>query len=221
MSPDVIAFVHILLFVFWLGADVGVFVLAQMVKRRGLSFETRATLMEGLVLIDLLPRLSWALMLPVGLQLATSLGLVQPGPLLPVAWVVGIGWATLILVAARDHESAFAQLWGKIQLALVATIGSVLVATALWSLLGDGPVDTPWLATKVLFYGLIFFVGIGLELSFLPVMTVFPKLAEGPNEAHEAALARGINVTSVWVGLLYSLVALAAFWGTVKPSILN
>lgn len=219
MDPSVLAFVHILLFVFWLGADVGVFVLAQMVKRRGLSFETRATLMEGLVLIDLLPRLSWALMLPVGLQLATSLGLVQPGLALPAAWVIGVGWAALILIAARDHESSFAQTWAKVQLGLVALIGSALVAIALWSFLGDGPIDAPWLATKVLFYGLIFFVGIGLEMSFLPVIAVFPKLAEGPNEAHEAALSRGINITSVWVLMLYSLVALAAFWGTVKPGL--
>ena len=39
-------FVHLLLFVYWLGADLGVLVLAKKVKDRSLPFEQRALLIQ-------------------------------------------------------------------------------------------------------------------------------------------------------------------------------
>ena len=39
---DVWKYIHILLFVYWLGADLGVFLLALASKRRNLSFPERA-----------------------------------------------------------------------------------------------------------------------------------------------------------------------------------
>lgn len=52
MSLNLWKFAHILLFVYWLGADLGVFLLARAAKRADLSFEQRALLLKMALLID-------------------------------------------------------------------------------------------------------------------------------------------------------------------------
>jgi hypothetical protein len=63
-------FAHILLFVYWLGADAGLYLVMVFVKNGTLSFETRATLIRLAFYIDLFPRICFALILPVGMHLA-------------------------------------------------------------------------------------------------------------------------------------------------------
>ena len=54
-------FVHILLFVYWLGGDLGVFLLAKAAKRPDLSFAERAFALRMAIMIDLVPRLCFAM----------------------------------------------------------------------------------------------------------------------------------------------------------------
>ena len=57
MSVEVWGYIHILLFVFWLGADVGVFVSAIFAKNPKYSFETRMTVLQaGMTVSDLLTK---------------------------------------------------------------------------------------------------------------------------------------------------------------------
>ena len=75
---DVWKFIHILLFVYWLGADLGVFLLAKAARRSDLTFDQRVISLRMAMKIDILPRLSFALMFPVGLELSAAKGLVEP-----------------------------------------------------------------------------------------------------------------------------------------------
>ena len=70
-------YAHVLMFVYWLGADLGVFTLALALKHPNYSVEQRALLMRMSLLIDMTPRAAMALIAPVGLYLAESLGLVS------------------------------------------------------------------------------------------------------------------------------------------------
>ena len=49
-------YVHILLLVFWVGTDLGVFVAARYSERTDLSYETRATVLQLGMVLDRLPR---------------------------------------------------------------------------------------------------------------------------------------------------------------------
>ena len=99
-SHSVWTYAHVLLFVFWLGADVGVFFAAIYAKNDKLSFETRATLLKLGGFIDLFPRISFALMLPVGLHLVSFTGIYPVTSLmLWTAWIVAAAWIALILTA--------------------------------------------------------------------------------------------------------------------------
>ena len=74
-AVDVWTFVHILLFVYWLGADLGVFVAAQAAKRSTLTYPQRSTALQLALKVDIAPRLERLLLaLTVAYTLAVLLG---------------------------------------------------------------------------------------------------------------------------------------------------
>jgi hypothetical protein len=75
MLYPTLVYAHLLLFVLWLGGDLGVFVLGQHFRIRSYSLSERLTLLKLLVAIDMGPRSAWALMVPMSLTLLYAGGL--------------------------------------------------------------------------------------------------------------------------------------------------
>ena len=99
---DVWKFIHILLFVYWLGADLGVFLLAKAAQRSDLTFDQRVIALRMALKIDILPRLSFALMFPVGLELSAALGLVEPClATRAISWAVSALWVAIVIGMVR------------------------------------------------------------------------------------------------------------------------
>ena len=62
---------ELLLFVLWLGADVGVFLLGQHFRKRAIyTLDQRLALLKLLVIVDMTPRTAGALMVPISLSVA-------------------------------------------------------------------------------------------------------------------------------------------------------
>ena len=210
-------FAHLLLFVYWLGADLGVLLLAKKVKDRTLAFEQRMLLIQMAVLIDALPRLCMAIMFPVGLELAAAQGWIDvPLGLRALAWLIGLAWALLIIQIGRA-EGGHAP-----RLAAVQTAGLVMVAVGLvilggWSLVTDGPQLGRWLAVKVLLFGVIAGLAIGIDRAFKPLGPALGRLAqEGSTDEIEAEISASIDATVRWVYLLYATLVVVAFLGVTK-----
>lgn len=95
-------YLHVIMFVYWLGADLGVFTLALAIRNPNYTVEQRLLLMRMSLLIDMTPRAAMALVAPIGLVLAESLGLLSvPNWLNAIIWVVAIGWIVAEIVAFR------------------------------------------------------------------------------------------------------------------------
>lgn len=210
---------HILLFVYWLGADVGVFLVMSFVKNPKLSYETRATLIRLGFLIDQFPRVCFALILPVGMQLARNLNL-YPSPdwLLVLAWTVGILWSALHLVVLAWKGTTLARRLLRINQLCELLLGGFFIAVGTLSLLGDTPIAADWFALKLLLFGLVFWVVLGIDVVFQPFTMILRMGPEGSTPAKERQLTRATNITMVWALLLYGLILAVAFLGTVKPS---
>jgi len=211
-------YIHILLFVFWLGADVGVYLTMIFVKNAALSFETRATLIKLAFYIDLFPRLAFALFMPVGLQLIESLGLypVSNG-LLALTWVVGLAWSTLHLTLTLRKGTPLAKQLQKINIGVELILGFFFVAVGALSLATGSPLDADWLSLKLMLYGLIFWVILGIDTTFQPFTMILTMGADGSTPEREAAVTRQTDLTLAWAMLLYMLILAIAFMGTVKP----
>jgi hypothetical protein len=212
-------YVHVLLFVYWLGADLGVFLLARAAKRRDLSFAERAFALRMALAIDVTPRLCFALMFPVGLQLVAGAGVADvPGWLLAGVWLLALGWIALLFVAGRNADRPLGITLGRLNLAFQAIAGLAIGAVGLASALGRGPFPPGWLAWKVLLFALVFASSIGIDLAFRPVAPAFARLAsDGSSPAVEAQVTRGIDGAIRYVLALYVLIACIAFLGVAKP----
>ena len=215
-----LVFIHLLLFVLWLGADVGVFVLGQHFrKRERYSLEQRLALLTLLVQVDMVPRTAWALMVPVSLSVVALGGYwAVPAALLIAAWAVGGLWLWLVWDAhlhdqtpraARDRKIEF---WVKVALTLF------YLGLGIMSLRSGAPLTPGWLATKALMFGLIFAAAIMIDVAFKPVGSQLGRLIkEGSSDGTELPLLRTMNRTRIWVWVVYLLLLATAYLGLVKP----
>lgn len=211
-------FVHIVLFVYWLGADVGLYAVMITVKNAKLSFETRKTLIMLAFYIDQFPRVTFALILPVGLHLARDLNLFQiPDWLIVLAWVVGVAWSLLHLAVVKYKGTPLAMRLLQINKIYELLMGGLFVAAGGWSLLNDGPITAGWFALKLLLFGIIFWIILGIDTVFQPFTTILRMGEHGSTPAAEAEVTRQTHYTMAWAVFLYLVILTIAFLGTVKP----
>ncbi|MBL8630701.1 MAG: hypothetical protein JNM81_13780 [Rhodospirillaceae bacterium] len=219
MTAEIWGYIHILLFVFWLGADVGVFISAIFAKNPKYSFETRMTVLQAGMIVDQFPRVCFALILPVGLHLTKELQLhpITTGMLVG-GWVIGLSWIAVIFTIGANQGKPIAEILSKVQFGFQAVMGLVFTIIGLNSLATDSPLSQPWFAVKILLFGLVFWAALAIDLCFRPFLAPFMEIGQlGSTPEREEAVSRAINNTLVAVFTLYVLIAVIAFLGKVKP----
>ena len=102
----VLKWLHILVMVYWLGGEWGVFNTSTHVINRELSMEERRRHMQTAYHIDILARIGIITLLPLGLHMGTFWG-VQPydGWYLVAMWVFVAGWLALCISAYIHRET--------------------------------------------------------------------------------------------------------------------
>ncbi|MFN4038086.1 MAG: hypothetical protein ACK4IB_02025 [Erythrobacter sp.] len=215
-----LVYAHLLLFVLWLGADVGVFLLGQHFRRReSYTLDQRIALLKLLVEVDMVPRSAWALMVPLSLSVLAVGGWWDvPGLLLSGAWVIGLVWLWLVWDSHRHDMTPRAARNRRIEGWLRWLIGGFYLGLGARSLLLDAPLGPTWLALKALMFGLIFVAAIMIDVTFKPVgAQLAAVLQQGSSDATEIPLRRTMDRTRVWVWAVYLLLLVTAFLGNVKP----
>jgi hypothetical protein len=221
LATSTMVYVHVLLFVAWLGGDIGVFVLGQHFrKRHDYSLDQRLALLKLLVIVDLAPRAAWALMVPVSLTLS-MLGNWWPvwPPLVAASWIIGAFWLWLVFDAHAHDMTPRAARNRKWEGWLRWVLAAGYLVLGIESLLTGHPISEPWLALKALMFGLIFVAAIMIDVAFKPVGAQLGRLlAEGSNDATEIPLLATMNRTRRWVWCVYALLLITGWLGVVKPS---
>jgi len=215
-----LVYAHLLLFVLWLGGDLGVFVLGQHFRMRSYSLPERLTLLKLLVAIDMGPRSAWALMVPMSLTLLYAGGWWAGLPMAVViaGWAVGLFWLWLVWDAhAHDMTPRAARdrrIEGWLRYGLTAFylgLGGVSFATG-------APLAEHWLAAKALLLGLIFAAAIMIDHAFKPVGPQLMALINGgSSNATEVPLRATMDGTRRWVFTVYALLFATSWLGSVKP----
>jgi hypothetical protein len=213
-------FIHILLFVYWLGADLGVFLLALAARRRDLTYDQRAFALKMTLVIDNTPRIAFALMFPAGMELSAAMGAIdEPSAIVrTAAWLISAFWVSTVVGAARYDGQPLGQRLHKAGVALKSALLVTIVGIGLASVLGHGPFPANWLGWKVLLFGFIFACGIMIDREFKPIVPAFARLSkEGSKPDIEQAITGAVNGAIRWVLTLYALVVIIAFLGTARP----
>jgi len=213
-------YVHVLLFAYWLGADLGVFFASRYVARRDLALGERLRFLDLLLKIDLAPRTALILMIPVGLVLATNLGLVSlPAHWQPLVWCAALLWLAMAWYLALRGRTPLAARLQVLDRIVRLTVATVFAGLGLLTLATGGPLGAPWLGAKFIAFGGAVLLGVLLRGVIRQWIVGFgelrdPALVERGNARIEAAHARAARLALLlWVG-----VAAAAFFGVVKPT---
>lgn len=218
---NLLRFAHIVLFAYWLGADLGVFLGAGWMSRPGITVPERNRIRALVMDIDLAPRLALVLMLPVGFSLSLAWGAPLPAAVIPVLWLVAAFWIAVLVWLHLAHGKPAVRL--VLRADLVVRIGvmfgmALLGQRALVAAPGDVADGTPnWLALKFFLFAGIIFVGIVLRWVSGQWKPAIDRFAAGDVDGGELLLRirrrKGIAAAlSMW-----ALVAGAALVGILKP----
>ncbi len=211
-------FLHICMFVFWLGTDMGVMLCSKKSTDSNLGVEARFQMLEMALKIEILPRIMWVMALPLGVHLSKSLGYIDPSSLtLTMMWVFTLMWLVINVGGAVNLDKPWGQQLSKINRIVVASIGAGLIIVAATSFMGFGPYEPNSIALKVGLYGLINLTILGIEIAFFPLGMAFERLAtEGSSPELESSITGGMNTTLKWVHATYIMIFIVAFIGVTK-----
>ena len=210
---------HILLFVFWLGADLGVALAGSHFRNREYSVDQRLAILKLLVATDMGPRSAWALMVASTISLVHVAGYwVVPIWGLGLSWAISLFWLWLVWAAHKAGQTPRAASLKKIEMVLKWLLAGFYLGLGAWSLMQGTPLQEKWLATKAIVFGLIFVAAIMIDIRFKPVGPLLMKLIEeGSGGPVEDPLLATMNRSRFWVRITYILLVIVAFLGTTKP----
>jgi len=218
-SHSIWVYIHIMLVVFSLGPDLGVFAASQYAKNAKLHVEARAALMKLGGFLDLFPRTSFALFLPVGLHLTRGLDLYPVTfTMLAIGWLIAITWIVMIFTIYRNEGKPFAFRLILVQTVFQIVIGAVFVAVGAKSLMTGAPLTMGWFGLKMLLFGLMFWTAMAVEIAYRPLFIPYLEILEsGSTPEREILFRKYIHRAMVGVFIIYLEIAGMAFLGATKP----
>ncbi|BCY12854.1 hypothetical protein [Actinoplanes sp. L3-i22] len=221
-------FLHIVLMVFWLGGDLGVFYSSRYVINPSLTPAARLTALKIMSGLDLGPKICLILFLPSGLTLisldehgGSLLGIkLLPWWLLVPVWIGALVW--LRLMHLDHHEPGRHPLVRRIDWTIRITVIAGMTATGVYTLVAAHPfgVDTnpKWLGGKVLLYSLAIAAGLGIRRTLRPFGPAFGAIMAGnSDDTTEAAVQSSVNGCLPYVWLIWISVLIAGLLGVAKP----
>lgn len=223
-------FLHVLLFVYWLGGDLGVYYSSRFILKPEHPPAARlvaAKIMHG---CDLAPRICLILFLPSGVSL------MKAGPLgekfAVSGWLIALMWLLVsvwLFFAVRDYvrgeagrTSWWARLVPPVDLAVRVTLVVVLLAIGVYTMVAAEPfgvdTDPAWLGGKLAAYALCILCGVMIRRELVEFGPAFGSLmTTGSTPEVEATIRRSIKRCEPYVYGIWGFVLLAALLGIVKP----
>ena len=212
---DIFKLLHVLTFVYWVGADLGVFYSARLVVNPKYSPETRAAVLKLLARIDMIPRYMLLLTFPVGATLAANLGYSPiDGIWLYLVWAAAVAWIVMVWQIHHREGNESARTLTRLDLIMRLIFIAALTIPAVTSLAGTGPYQTEWLPIKVLLFAVAVACGVGIRVTFAPFGAAFGKLmSEGSSPVIEGKMTKSLNHAVPFVIGIWVLAAITAFLG--------
>lgn len=228
---------HVLLLVFWLGTDMGVFLGSFRLKDPRVSPDARLEIGRLAALLDMGPRTGVILSIPTGLTLAYAGGWGRRDPqlltplVLAVVAVLSLLWLAMVWrffllqqAAARrgnvtPGQARFLRLWRRVDLWWRVLLAVAIAVATLASLLGRGLFGVGWLDWKVAAFGLIVVCGIAIRLAADDLPIALGEISRrGSTPERERRLASALRRAYPWVIAIYLTLVVMAYLSFAKPA---
>ena len=217
-ARELTLFIHQLLFVYWLGPDIGVYYLSHRITDPQLSPAQRLAAAQVMGQVDLIPRICLALMLTVGGLLTEFVGIPHPAWQMVGIVLLGPAWLILVLLVFLKQGSPQGAALAKIDFWFRAFMIVAVLASVAYSWTTGRLSDTPWVAGKLLLFALILFFGLVMRLRVAPLVAGVGKMAvEGPSPENDVVMVDSLKRTKPWVLAMWVCLLMAALMGVVQP----
>jgi hypothetical protein len=217
-SYELLQFLHVFLFVFWLGPEVAVFAWGRKAVEAGASPEQRVVAGQMMALVDIIPRMAVSLMLTVGGLLSEYVGLEHPWWQMAGIVLLGPVWLTLVLIGTVRDGTPFGATSLRLESALRWLLVVAVPVSVAYSTTTGRLEMAPYVGSKLLLFAAILLFGQLLRDRLGPLRQGLDRLATaGPSpeldESMRVSLARSRPYSmAIWVALLT-----AALLGVLKP----
>jgi hypothetical protein len=204
---------HILVFVYWLGGDLGVFYSSTILTDPKTSPQGRIIAAKVLSQVDMAPRTAMILTLPTGLTLAAQVGYLSIGvPWLMGIWLLGLGWLALAWNIHLKHLPP-SSLLRKADLLVRC---GLIIAIVAWAALGVLPL---FLALKLGVLASTIALGLLIRRALAPFGAAFGAMvAHGPTAETDQIIAKCLNQSRPAVVGIWALLLVAALLGIAQPT---
>ncbi len=202
-------FFHLLCFVYWLGADLGVFYSSNYLIKKDISVESRRIAARIMSWLDQVPRISMALMLPTGIHLSAAMGYITlstTGRIL--LWLICLAWLANIIILYVLNKQSLKHRMEAIDFCFRIFLVLGLGGISIYALLTDRLIPPDWLAVKLLIFALLVACGLAIRIFIRPFTVAFANMVrEGRTDAGDVIMANSIRrcryvVIGLWLGLL-------------------
>lgn len=211
------ALLHVLVFVYWLGGDLGAFYTSHFLTRPDVPSDRRLMAAKIVGDVDMAPRTALILSLPTGLLLAESKGWLNLGwPGVIIVAIGSLAWLGLAWKLHLDHAGASG--WMKrtdtaIRYVLIlALIGFSAAALS-------GQIQLPlFIALKSLALAGCIALGLYIRVVLKPLGPALMGLNGPDPTAAEASLAKTLSAARPLVMGIWALLIIAAILGLWTPT---
>ncbi len=222
LVASLFALLHILVFVYWLGGDLGAYYASRFVTRNDLSTPERALAAQVLNGVDMAPRYALIWTFPTGLGLATASGaLAAPWIWTGLAAAIAVAWSAIAAHLHRHANTAPSVIVRADQVLRIVLVAG-LTAAGLQSLLGlpAWPSGGPpmFLALKFLLLAAAIACGLAIRRSLVTFKVAFSSLLQdGPSPSSNAIIDRTLTESRRFVLVIWACLIAAAALGVFKP----
>ena len=219
-SYELLQFLHVFLFVFWLGPDVAVYVWSRKTVEAGASAEQRVVAGQMMALVDFIPRAAISLMLTVGGLLSEYVGLTHPWWQMAGIILLGPVWLALVLAGLFRDGTPFGATARRLESWLRWVLIVAVPLSVVYSTVTGRLAIAPYVGSKLLLFAAILLFGQLLRSRLDPLRQGLAELAvTGPSPALDERMRASVAGSRPWSTAIWVALLAAALLGVVKPGV--
>ncbi|MDC0185684.1 hypothetical protein OAK03_02525 [Gammaproteobacteria bacterium] len=218
-GQDIALLLHLLLFAYWLGGDIGVFYSSGFAINPKLSRGARQAAGTIMMNLDLIPRLCLSLMLTVGGILTHYYGIEHP--LWQMIGIILLGpiWTCALIYIHFNEGTDLVKKMTKIDYYFRWIMVFTLIASVTYAFIfTDRLAENPWVGAKLIVFAALIFCGIMIRKYIGGFITgIHNIVTDNINEADDIAMAASLSKARIFVLTIWFLLFVEVWIGVVKP----
>lgn len=219
LEHDVLRWLHVVAFGYWIGGELGVYHASHMIVRPDLSLGERLRHMEVAYRIDIVHRFSIVFLLSLGLQMGYNLGIQPLGGLWLVGmWILVAFWCLLTWMTYYKRGTDLGLFLTRVDDGIRYVLMPVLLSIGIYSLITGEPFGAKWYAAKITIFGGIFSIGLFMRRMMQRWIIFFRRMrVEGSTPEIEGELQKDMRIAVPLAYVYWAAIIGVAFLGVTKP----